>query len=326
MNAKGWKACAAQDRTGAWSRRRWTLVTFILLGGLGGSVALGAGGEIAVPNASFEAPVTFFAYPDAAVWVEWGPVGESPELPGVMDTLDTGVFFNSPFVEGGAPSPYYISNAEGAQLGFIGANAELGLAFYQILDARYEAGATYTLSLGVGESFFFPPLTYNPNDPNPPADPDPALLGIGLLYGSGETLLGPVMSRLVSTDDMPDGPNQGVLLAEISTTGFAVTTADPWYGRQIGVGIQPLLGLSGVWNVDAVRLTVECTLGASADSDLDGDVDLVDLAALIRCTTGPGETERPAGCQVCEYARLDGDADGDVDLRDAAALTRHWGD
>jgi hypothetical protein len=104
-----------------------------------------------------------------------------------------------------------------------------------------------------------------------------------------------------------------------------VLAADAWAGAPIGVMIRPVLGLSGVWNVDHARLTVTCALGAPGDVDLDGDVDSVDYATFERCLNGPGGIERPPGCYPCAFERLDADHDGDLDLGDFAAFARGFG-
>ena len=279
---------------------------------------------ITIPNASFESPVTVFAFPDADEWDETGPVGESPQLPGVIDTLDTGVFFNSPVDENGLPSPFFITNGDGMQIAFIGADDASTIAFFQQLDATYEVGGTYTLNLLVGESFFFPPLTYNPNDP-PPPDPDPALLEVSLYYADTNGAKITIAQHIVSTDELPDGPNNGVLLLDVSTTGATVQAADAWSSVPIGVMIRPVLGLSGVWNLDYARLEVNCTTGIIGDADFDGDVDSADHAAFTRCMTGPQSGVRPASCQPCEFARLDANGDNDLDLRDYAVFMGNFG-
>jgi hypothetical protein len=305
-------------------RLRW-------MSGFGMAIALGmvasAHGQvpIEIPNGSFENPATVFAFPDADEWDETGPVGEDPQLPGVVDTLDTGVFFNSPVDGEGQPSPFFIPNGDGLQIGFIGADDASTIAFFQELPEVYEVGGTYTVNLLVGESFFFPPLTFNPNDPNPPPDPDPALLELSLYYtsGSGDKIV--VTDRIVSAEEMPDGPSAGLLLVDVATTGMSVQASDAWAGAPIGVMIRPVLGLSGVWNVDHARLAVTCATGTPGDADLDGDVDLADHAALAGCLTGPQNTDRPTGCPPCAYARLDADGDDDIDLRDFAELMERFG-
>jgi hypothetical protein len=140
---------------------------------------------------------------------------------------------------------------------------------------------------------------------------------------NGETVN--VAERIVSAEEMPGGVDAGVLLVDVSTTGAEVLAADAWAGAPIGVMIRPVLGLSGVWNVDHARLTVTCALGAPGDVDLDGDVDSVDYATFERCLNGPGGIERPPGCYPCAFERLDADHDGDLDLGDFAAFARGFG-
>ncbi|MCB9849118.1 MAG: hypothetical protein H6817_00265 [Phycisphaerales bacterium] len=276
---------------------------------------------IDVPNASFENPQTFFVWPDADDWDETGPVGEDPLLPGVVDTIDTGVFFNSPVDEGGQPSPFYITNADGFQLAFISADDASTIAFFQELETPYEVGGTYTVELLVGEGYFFPPLSYNPNDP-PPPNPPPAVLELSLYYADTNGAQIVIADRIISADEMPGPPNEGTLLLNVGTTGEAIASLDAWAGRPIGVLVRPVLGLSGNWNIDLARVSVSCDIGIPGDADFDGDVDLADHDAFVRCVTGPNGSSRPAECAPCEYERLDADSDGDVDLRDYAAITQ----
>jgi hypothetical protein len=277
--------------------------------------------KLPVPNHSFEAPFTVFAYPDAEVWEESGPVGENPQLPGVVDSLDTGVFFNSPVGSDGGPSPFYIPNGDQNQIGFIGADDSLDIAFFQQLDEVFEPGAAYALTVAVGESFFFPPLTFNPNDPNPPPNPDPALLAIGFYRVIGDDERATVVQRLVSTAELPGGFERGLLLAEFAIESSALPGADPAVGEPIGIEIYPFDGLSGVWNVDNVRVQIDCGLTALVgDADANDLVDLADHSLFDACLTGPSDAGRPEGCPPCAYERFDGDDDGDVDLFDHAAL------
>lgn len=290
----------------------------------GSAAAARAEFEIAIPNASFEAPLMPPFWPDAEDWEETGPVREDPQLPGVVDTVDTGVFFNSPVDGEGNPLPFYIVNADGNQLGFIFADDASTIAFFQQLATPFEAGGTYTVNLLVGESYFFPPLTYNPSDPDPPVNPDPALLSLSLYYvdSGGERVV--VSERVISAAEMAGPPNKGTLLVDVGTTGAPVQITDPWVGAPIGVMIRPVQGLAGVWNVDHARLSVDCAVGAPGDTDLDGDVDMADFAGFDACHSGPGGTQPGGQCPPCRYARLDCDADGDVDLRDFAALAGNF--
>ncbi len=276
--------------------------------------------SIPVPNHSFEMPGTFFAFPDADIWEETGPVGSDPRLPGVVDTLDTGVFFNSPVDQEGLPSVFFITNADGIQLAFLGALDNADIAFFQQLADPYESNASYTLRVDVGESFFFPPLTFNPNDPNPPPNPDPALLSLRLFYEDDAMQKVTLAERVVSADELPNGADAGVLLVEFSaisptTTSFPIV--DPAVGNSIGIDIRPSVGLSGVWNLDNVRVEVTCNpVSPADDADVDGDVDLDDYAMFSECVSGAQDMTRPTNCPPCAFDRLDGDHDGDVDLHD----------
>jgi len=314
----GEKSMAIRNEPRRWVARVW--VCAATASGIWSTAAPAQVVSVAVANHSFESPTTTFAFPDATDWDETGPVGQDPQLPGVIDTLDTGVFFNSPVDSNGAPSPFFITNADGMQLGFIGAADNLDIAFLQQLDIVYETGAAYTLRLDVGESFFFPPSTVNPNDPDPPPNPPPALLAVRLYYLDAMQQRITLAERVVSDDEMPGGPDTGVLLVEFAaTTGFLASGSAP-VGQSVGIEIRPVLGLSGVWNLDNARLSVDCGAGGvPGDTDLDGDVDATDYDAFSKCLGGP-QSAPPVGCSPCALGRSDSDGDGDIDLRDFAAL------
>lgn len=289
------------------SRRVLCVATFFI----GATPAL-AQVPIDVPNYSFELPQTSFATGDADVWQETGP--------GVL-TLDTGVFFNNPVDSSGEPSEVFIRNATGEQLAFIFSVEGEDIAFFQVLDATCEVGAMYEVRVDVGESFTQPPLTYNPSDPNPPPNPDPALLGLRLFYvpsGGGRATL---VERVVSADEMPNGDDFGVLLVDLGTTSEPLSADHPAIGRPLGVEIYPVLGFAGTWTLDNVRVSVDC-LGDNpvGDADASGLVDLRDAAALQNCFTDSGG-DPSASCDFCTANRLDADADTDIDLDDVAAFT-----
>lgn len=266
--------------------------------------------DVAILNHSFESPQTTFAFPDATDWDETGPISEDPQLPGVMDTLDTGVFFNSPVDGKGAPSPFFIPNADGMQLGFIGAIDNTDVAFFQQLTATYEVGATYTLLLDVGTSSFLPPRILSSNDP--------PLLALRLYYDESPVSRVVMAERLISLDEMPENTN----LIEFATTTGILDASTNAIGENIGIEIRPFAGEFGNWNIDNARLSADCGTGiAIGDVDADGDVDLVDYETVANCVTGPQNGPAPAGCPPCAFLRSDSDADGDVDLHDVAAFT-----
>jgi len=265
--------------------------------------------NITILNHSFESPQTTFAFPDATDWDETGPISEDPQLPGVVDTLDTGVFFNSPVDSMGMPSPFFIPNADGMQLGFIGAVDNSDIAYFQELDAPYEVAAKYTLLLDVGTSSFLPPRIFSSSDP--------PLLAVRLYYDESPSSRVIVTQRLVSLDEMPENTN---LIEFAATTGFLDVSSSA-VGENIGVEIRPFAGEFGNWNLDNARLSADCGTGfAFGDVDADGDVDLTDYAVVAECVTGPQNGPAPASCPPCAFERSDSDADGDVDLRDVAVF------
>lgn len=263
--------------------------------------------DIAILNPSFESPTTFFAYPDATDWDETGPISEDPQLPGVIDTLDTGVFFNSPVDGMGMPSPFYIPNADGMQLGFIGAVDDTDIAYFQELDAPYEVGAKYTLLLDVGTSSFLPPRIFSSSDP--------PLLAVRLYYDESPSSRVVVAERLISLVEMPENTD---LIEFASTTGFLGASSNA-IGESVGVEIRPFAGEFGNWNLDNARLSADCGTGtAFGDVDADGDIDLSDYSVVAECFTGPENGPAPVTCPPCAFERSDSDLDGDVDLSDVA--------
>ncbi len=211
--------------------------------------------SIDLANPSFEAPSSLPSggvFPEADGWTETGPIdGEPPEFPGfdVPDggpfTLDTGVFFNAPVTTNPTPPPDFISNpafvtnADGDQLAYLFARDDGDISFQQQLETTYAEGLYYRLTVGVGKSFFLPPL--NPDGPTPTVE-------IRLTY-PGET--GPVTLTSAAID--AEAVSNTELLDLVAESD--VTAGDsPWLGQPIGVWIGPTEGTSGVWILDDVRL------------------------------------------------------------------------
>lgn len=211
------------------------------------AAAVGRGNTVNVPNDSFEQDAVLSFYPDAAIWEETGPVAEDPQLPGVVDSLDTGIFRNYQFDQSG-PLPYYITNAAGDQLGFIGADHTRNIAYFQSLSESFQAGSAYDLTVAVGASWFFPPLAINPNDP-PQVDPGPASLALRLYYESQPGTRQTIAETLVHADQV-----QSTQLTDFNVSLPALATASPAVGKPIGIEIAPHFGVSGFWNLDNVRL------------------------------------------------------------------------
>ncbi len=227
--------------------------------------------DIPVPNGSFEGPDTTLLggiWPDAEQWDEFGFVDNDlskydglPIPPGYTisdaDTLDTGVFYNSPVIpnqQGGFdPNPLFITNASGglfapSQLAFMFAvpqplPGDPPIAFRQTLTETYQAGVDYDLLFNVGESYYVPLVG--------------ATMEIRLSYDDAGVLQ-TLASQQVSQADLPQGVQKGVLLLEDVTASLAgLEASHPAVGQPIVIEILPTVGVSGVWVFDEVRLVPE---------------------------------------------------------------------
>ncbi len=74
------------------------------------------------------------------------------------------------------------------------------------------------------------------------------------------------------------------------------------------------------WCTDANDNGVPDSCEASGDLSMDGRVDWADTARLIPCMSGPAGTFAPSACRAFDFATADVDVDGDVDLKDAAVV------
>ncbi|MBL9166110.1 MAG: PEP-CTERM sorting domain-containing protein [Verrucomicrobiales bacterium] len=203
------------------------------------SLAVGSsvsGQSIAVPNASFESPTTppgFPAFPQVDQWQK------TPEVPGIplpggitWDQL-SGVFPNTP-----AGSGNHIDNLDGAQAAYILAIPGVGL--YQSLSTSFEAGKSYSLSVGIlGGGGIAEGSTFE----------------LGLFYTDAGNSLAPVAATSI-TYTPAAFPNATHLL-DYQVTLPAVQATDAWAGKNIGIRLLSTFGTgAGYWDLDQVRLTV----------------------------------------------------------------------
>lgn len=117
--------------------------------------------------------------------------------------------------------------------------------------------------------------------------------------------MGRSFARL-SPESLTDVPNGDRLLTEIAAIEVLIQDEN-----------DPPLAI-GKWYIDYLR-AAEPLAPIPGDRDGDGDVDLVDYAALRACLLGPNQPA-PPGCDPCRL-----DVDGDVDLRDVSLFTHHFG-
>jgi hypothetical protein len=89
--------------------------------------------------------------------------------------------------------------------------------------------------------------------------------------------------------------------------------------------VLPTLG--GTTTDTTVIMRVDPTCGAAyrrpGDADLDGDVDLVDAAAMSRCFGSTVTDVRP-GCSAVQFSVLNVDHNNIIDLSDYDVIQDHW--
>jgi len=188
--------------------------------------ASGVAANIAIGNASFEAPAidpnAFPAWPAIDGWLELDPDAGSQ---------NTGVFANT-----ATGSEDHVANTDGRQLAFLG--SQQGNALEQDLVAIYRVGCEYRLTVAVGVSAMFPPSDIKPVDTidlvlyyldaNQPVDIVRLTIGV---KGQSSTRL----------------RDYTVVLA-------TVRSGDAWAGNTIGVAIRATGAAGGFWDLDNVRL------------------------------------------------------------------------
>ncbi len=251
------------------TRRVWSDALLVVATGLLGVTPVSAS-QLPVSGGSFEAPVIIdppFETPFIPVlslfgWSETGPITTDPGS-GFEGTLDTGVFYNFEFIEfpdgnGGTtiiPNPEFVTGVDGDQAAFIGAipepvGGEDAVSAYQFLGPAntYQAGLSYSLLVDVGKSGR-PGFT----------PPDTSELGLQFIYQNDlDQIVVLDTLTLTAVDIQANDLNEEGLVLDLLGPGDHI-------GREIGIRILPLSGVSGNWTFDNVRVD------ASLIGDLDGD-------------------------------------------------------
>ncbi len=115
--------------------------------------------NLPVGESSFENPVLeegIQGWPFVAVPSGGPGVDAYPNYPWVGEVLDAGLFYNpAPATDPINNATGHLDNMDGRQAAFIG--GEVGNHFYQVLNADYEAGNSYTLRFGLAKSLFSAP-------------------------------------------------------------------------------------------------------------------------------------------------------------------------
>lgn len=154
-------------------------------------------------------------------------------------------------------------------------------------------------------------------------------VGISFAYSSAwnlsfDNVTTPVAGLGFYANDIFVGANSaapvasGILLGTltISTAGMVEGSFDVRIDPAIDSGVSRVT-LDGTMEplAGSAIFTIEC---ASADTDCDGDVDLLNLADLQACMTGPAAVPQ-AACDPQDINR-----DGRVDLKDASVLAMQF--
>lgn len=198
---------------------------------------------IAVPNASFEAPVTAFVSTVVEAWRKMPKPAWYEEGGGFLWDQLVGIFRNTP-----PSSADHIQNCDGLQAAWLFAVPEVG--FYQVLaDDPAPEG---------------PPPVYTPGYAYE--------LTVGILGGGGNMAAGATLELALFYED-PTGQARPVarsvvtnetglwgvpkLLRDFSVRTPVVRNTDPWAGRPIGLRFLSTVSSEwqgGYWDLDRVRL------------------------------------------------------------------------
>jgi hypothetical protein len=194
--------------------------------------------SIPVANHSFENPPVTPAQVASPFVVDWATYGttmmEYPPGSNIFVNASTGVFPNTDPGE-----VDHIDNLDGNQAAFLA--AETGNEFTQALNASFEAGNSYSLTVAVGHSYGQPPATN-------------AYVRLGLFYlDAGNE------RQLVTWTDVIDDAATGLSanhLADFSAPFSSFLAADhPAVGKPIHVLLTSFGPEGGFFDLDDVRVT-----------------------------------------------------------------------
>jgi hypothetical protein len=150
-----------------------------------------------------------------------------------VDTIasaNTGVFANT-----AEDSPDHIINTDGNQLAFLA--TETGNGFEQDLEATYQIGYNYRLTVAVGVSYRFPPSAESPADD----------LELVLYYRDGDEVVDIVRQTVRAL-------SWSQILQDFSVYLPTASSDDAWADKNIGVALRSAGLPGGYWDLDNVRL------------------------------------------------------------------------
>lgn len=215
-------------------RRSATVALALLAIGFGAGPVQAA--SIPVPNGSFESPTPTPPFPvttDVDFWQdEPQPIWFDPDGFGFTWDQTTGAFPNPP--EG---NPGRITNMDGAQGGYILALDGTGMS--QELEATYEVGLSYTLTVGMASSSSQPLADGNTFE-------------LSLYYLDALDALVTVASTPI-TYNITEFPTLTEFV-DFSVNLGEVQGGDAWAGENIGIRLRSTSGTGAAWDLDNVRL------------------------------------------------------------------------
>jgi hypothetical protein len=201
-------------------------------------------GTIYLPNASFESPVTDYAWPQIDSWQQ------TPS----WTNEESGVFLNQ-------PGTSFIDNCDGSQAAFLFADPQAALfQDYDSIDwsnsapthafnATYDVGKSYTLTVAVlGGTNVEIPM------------PEGTTLELALYYRDSASNMVTVAATTITNNwALFSNPSNAPLFIDFQVRLPAVKASDPWAGQHIGVQLLSTVspefeGAEGYWDLDNVRL------------------------------------------------------------------------
>ena len=217
------------------------IAAFLLTIGLPGASALAD--VITVQNNSFETPtVTGLGNPFVTSWSTPGPVStEFPPGSGNFVNTNCGNFINTPV---GAQD--HIDNVDGNQAAFVSALS--GNEFNQTLGVNFEAGKSYTLTVGIGHNY---------GGGNPAFQPDPtAKMTLRIFYTDAQS----VRHYLASTDVINSAATglSATHLLDFSATTALLAANNAAVGSPLSISMisaSPVANSGGFFDLDNVRVS-----------------------------------------------------------------------
>lgn len=229
---------------------------------------------IPIANGSFESPATEFVDTRVDGWQKTPkPAWWDETAYGPWDNL-VGVFANVP-----PGDPRHIDNCDGRQAIWLFANPEVGL--FQELEARFQVGRWYQLTVGL-----FPGAAF-------PMAPG-ATVALSLYYRDAQSNRVSVADVTV-TNTASVFSNSPQHLVDFQVIVPPVKASDPWAGQPIGVALLSTVSqmAGGYWVLDNVRLKEArppALLGARATNGGFGFRLEAELGAVLEVLASPDVT------------------------------------